>query len=130
MKVSKLPDGSVTTRWLDSKTMEVTYIGQLSQALFDLMVRDFWDIAGPRTPHYALFDGSQVKGFSAGIRHNVLRFLSEFKARGGRELLGVTPLGALRMFGQAMTFSSGIQLRLFAKREEAIQYVVSKITSE
>lgn len=128
MKVSKLPEGTVTTRWLDSKTMEITYAGQLTPPLIDLMFRDFWDVAGGRTPMYALFDTSQMRGFSANIRSTALRFMSEFKMRGGREILGIVPLGTMRMFGQAAAFATGISLRLFAKREEAIQYVVSKIT--
>lgn len=127
MKVSKLADGKLMTRWLDTRTMEVTFHGKITAELIEQMHRDFWEVASQKAPMYALLDTSPASSFTASIRGNSLRFLNEFKARGGREILGIASIAPLRMFGQALTFASGLPLRLFANRQEALTYIVQKM---
>lgn len=127
MKVSKLADGRLTTRWLDTRTIEVTFYGKITAELIEQMHRDFWEVASHKAPSYALLDTSPATSFTASIRSNALRFLAEFKARGGREILGIASIAPLRMFGQALTFAAGLPLRLFVGRQEALTYIVQKM---
>ena len=127
MKVMKTPESTVTIRWLDVKTIEVTFAGKLAIPSMDFVVRQFWIEAGDRVPQYVLFDCTQVGNFTASIRSSSLRFLADFKLKGGREVIAVVTNSPLRMFGQALTFGSGTPLKIFATRDEALTYIIKKI---
>jgi hypothetical protein len=130
MKVSKQPDGATVTRWLDNRTVEITFEGQISPALVEQLIRDFASIAAARSPRYALFDASPATGFSANARANASRFLIEFKRAGGREIVAIVNLLSLRMLGQALTFATGIPLKMFPTREQALGYLVAKLRED
>lgn len=130
MKVLKQTDSTVIIRWLDAKTIEVTFAGKLSNASIDFLVKQFWVEADDRIPWYALFDCSQVTSFTASIRSSSLRFLADFKLKGGREVLAIVTMAPLRMFGQALTFGSGTPLKLFATRDEALTYIIKKLRDD
>ena len=130
MKVSKQPDGATVTRWLDSRTVEVTFKGQITSQLIDQLIKDFIALTSERSPRYALFDTETATGITANARPNASRFLSEFKLRGGREIVAIVNVLSLRMLGQAITFAAGVPLKMFATREQALNYIISKLRED
>lgn len=130
MKVSKQPDGATVTRWFDSRTIEVSFQGQISSALVDQLIKDFISLTGDRAPRYALFDTEGATGITANARANAARFLVQFKVRGGREIVAIVNVLSLRMLGQAITFASGVPLKMFATREQALNYIVAKLRED
>jgi hypothetical protein len=129
MKVSKLTDGAAITRWLDNRTVEVSFNGLITAGLIDQLLKDFIAETDSRLPLCILFDATQATGFNANARAGCSRFLTEFKVRGGREVLAVVSNLSLRMLGQALTFATGLPLKMFATREQALSYIVSKLRS-
>jgi hypothetical protein len=93
-------------------------------------VKNFWVEAGDRIPLYTLFDCSGVTSFTASIHAGSMRFLAEFKSKGGREVLAVVSMAPLRMFGQALVFGAGMPLKLFATRDAAVTYLVKKLRED
>lgn len=130
LKVSKHQDGATVTRWLDTRTLEITFEGNVSQALTEQLVKDFIAATAERGPRYALFDMTTATGINASVRANATRFLSEFKLKGGREIIAVVTNTSVRMIGQALTFASGVQLKMFPSRETALTYIVSKLRED
>jgi len=130
MKVSKQPDGATVTRWFDSRTIEVAFQGQISSGLIDQLIRDFISLTVDRAPRYALFDTENATGITANARANASRFLAQFKMRGGREIVAIVNVLSLRMLGQALTFASGVPLKMFATREQALNYIVAKLKED
>jgi hypothetical protein len=130
MRVLRQPESTVILRWLDTKTLEVTFEGKLANPSMDFVVKNFWIEAGERVPTYALFDCTGVTAFTASIHAASMRFLAEFKSKGGREILAVVTMAPLRMFGQALVFGSGLPLKLFSSRDAAVTYLVRRLREQ
>lgn len=130
VKLAKQPDGAAVTRWLDRRTLEVTFEGQITQPLVEQLLKDFFSVTADQPAKYVLFDAVQGTGFSPAARAGALRFLAEFKARGGKEIIAVVNHSAIRMLGQALTFASGLPLKMFTAREQAMAYIVSKLRED
>lgn len=127
LKVAKQPDGSYVLRWLDNRTIEVIFEGQISQALLEQLVKDLPAMTKERAASIVLFDAFSATGFSASGRTTASRFLAEFKKTGGKEVIAVVSNSALRMLGQTLTFAAGLPLKMVSSREQALTHIVARL---
>jgi hypothetical protein len=130
MKVSKQPNGATVTRWFDNRTIEVRFEGVITPPLVEQLVKDFVSLTVERKPRFVLFDAEAATGFNAAARTTAMRFLTEFKVRGGREIVAIVNQIYLRMLGQALTFGAGLPLKMFATRDQAQNYLVAKLRED
>ena len=95
-------------------------------------------ITGPSCAHYpaqlerllasrsiddAIFDALGVTGFSADSRVPGGRLLAACKAAGARRVMVVTDSSAIRMIGSTVALATGMSIRFFATRGEALDAI-------
>jgi hypothetical protein len=118
--VRQLGGDRVVTRWLDDEILEATHSGYLSEGMLEETRWRFWRVAGARNPRFALLDMAAITGFSSDVVHPGRRFLTEFKERGGEQIVVVTTKSDLRMLASTLMFATNASIRFAGTREGAL----------
>jgi hypothetical protein len=119
--------GSTETRYLDGKIVETIYYGKIvPEHLEEVRValeREFTRIGGGDW----LLDTSRADGLKAAPSAASAAFFEAFRRAGGRRIAAVVGSSPLRMLGSAVAFASGLDIKLFATRDEALKHLRSPV---
>ncbi len=117
------PVGEVTTLHLEGSIVETTYRGvatrQLVQSVLDITPELLDQV--PRASW--LLDLTQVKSTDSHARIPGAELLKIFRDRGGREFALAVESSGLRMLLSAVGFATGMPIKMFATRDEALAYL-------
>jgi hypothetical protein len=123
---TKEPVGEVTTRHLEGSIVETTYRGACTRAL----VQSVLDVT-PEVMHavpgaHWLLDVTAVTTTEAAARIPGSELIKIFRERGGNEFAVAMTSPGLRMLMSAVGFATGVPLKMFATRDEALVYLRSR----
>jgi hypothetical protein len=123
MATRTAPEGSVSTRRLQGTIVETTYRGRITAEMADQVRRDV-------APHLEstrgmdwLVDLSHATSFEPAPRESTMGVVEAFQRNGGRRIAAVVPGTGIRMVAVALVFATGLPAKVFATREEALDYL-------
>lgn len=119
------PIGEAVTRHLEGTIVETTYRGHCSEALVrevsELVPTVMKEVPGVSW----LVDMSGATSSDANARKPGLAIFETFRSRGGREFAVVLTQSSLRMLFTAVAFASGLPVKFFTTREQALVHLRS-----
>jgi hypothetical protein len=117
--------GSVTSL-MSTHVVETHWRGRIGKGVMDRAYEDMTRMLRSHTVHYWLADTKDVSGYSADIRTPATALLRALKEHGVREVISIVPSGPVRMLSTALALAVGFKLKMFATRDEALDYVRAK----
>jgi hypothetical protein len=122
-QVDRCDGGEAVTSQLDSAIVETRYQGHCSAALVGAVLNRVPAVLDDVPGACWLVDLSGVTGFDSAAREPGSKIFRTFRERGGRKFAAVVPGSSLRMLVTAVAFATGLPVKVFAQRSEAISYL-------
>lgn len=115
--------GTIKTVRLDSKTIETSYTGKMSPEMLVQLRKDMETLMRLQPGSSWLADTTGATGYSPAPRDLTQPILDIFQKNQGKKIAVVMPSSGLRMLVSAVAFASGLPIKLFSKRDEAIVWL-------
>jgi hypothetical protein len=119
----------VTTRHLEGAIVETVYRGHCGVRLVESVARDAPAILASVPGTCWLLDMRASNGVDAVCSQFGVEIFRAFRARQGRAFAVVLRSGPLRMMVTAAAFASGLPLRVFERRQEALVFLRAESAS-
>lgn len=123
--VAREDPGSVVTRRLEGKIVETVYRGRITAEMAMQVRRDIepWllEIKGLEW----LIDTSGATSLSPAPREATSGVVDLFRRMGGHRIAAVMPSAPIRMVASALAFATGLPLKIFETRAQALEYLRS-----
>jgi hypothetical protein len=117
------PIGEAVTRHLEGTIVETTYRGHCSEALVKA-VSELVPMVMREVPGVSwLVDMTGASSTDANARKPGLVIFEMFRSRGGNEFAVVLTQSSLRMLFTAVAFASGLPVKFFTTREQALVHL-------
>lgn len=115
--------GGIHFRFERPAVLDLVWRGYISEASCGRYPAQLEHLLAAQRIQYAIFDALAVTGFSADSRVAGGRLLSICKQAGARRVMVVTSSGAIRMIGSTVALATGMSIRFFATRAEALDAI-------
>lgn len=112
--------GAIRFRFVRPALLDVVWTGYITDASCAQYPAQLQHLLAAQRIDYAIFDALGVSGFSADSRGPGRRLLSICKEAGARRVMVVTDSAAIRMIGSTVALATGMSIRFFATRPEAL----------
>jgi hypothetical protein len=112
--------GAIRVRFISPTILDLVWTGYITEASCAQYPAQLEHLLAAQRIDYAVFDALRVSGFSADSRGPGGRLLSICKQAGARRVMVVTDSSAIRMIGSTVAFATGMSIRFFATRAEAL----------
>jgi hypothetical protein len=115
---------TITFAWREPGVVECTIAGHVDGAALDDATAELQRFLGPDGRVEALFvETGGVTGFDPDVAGSGRGFLGAFQERGVQASVAVAPNGLVRMMGSAIALATGLSMRFFGDRDEALVYL-------
>lgn len=115
------PEGSITTRHLEGNIIESVYEGRI---VFDgALNRDLARYLREYPGMDWLVDATGATGIDPRRRDAAGNTIELFRKGGGRAIAAAIGSGPIRMVASALAFGFDLPLKVFASRQEALDYL-------
>jgi hypothetical protein len=115
--------GTIIFRFARPAIVDVVWSGYITGQSCGHYPEQLERLLASRRIDYAIFDALGVTGFSADSRVPGGRLLAACKAAGARRVMVVTDSSAIRMIGSTVALATGMSIRFFATRSEALEAI-------
>lgn len=115
--------GSVSTQRLDDKITEIVYRGRMTARLIDEAHAQIEPRLRNSPSMGILVNTDAVTSFDPMLPVSTRSTVDHYRRYTGLRIAAVIPSAALRMTVQAIAFASGLPLRLFETRRDAVAYL-------
>lgn len=112
--------GAIRFHFVSPEVLDLVWTGYISEASCGQYPAQLEHLLASRRISYAIFDALGVSGFSADSRVAGGRMLAICKQAGARRVMVVTESGPIRMIGSTVALATGMSIRFFATRSEAL----------
>lgn len=112
--------GAIRFRFVSPAVVDLIWTGYITEASCGQYPAQLEHLLASQPIHYAIFDALGVSGFRADSRVPGGRLLAICKRAGARRVMVVTNSGAIRMIGSTVALATGMSIRFFATRAEAL----------
>ncbi|MBL8683750.1 MAG: hypothetical protein JNK05_31550 [Myxococcales bacterium] len=117
--------GWTETKIVEGKIVETAYFGKILPSHLD-EVRIALEAALRKSGGGDwLVDTTKASGFRPAASESSSAFFDAFRRLGGKRIAVAVSSAPLRMLGSALAFASGQDIKLFASRDEALQFLRS-----
>jgi hypothetical protein len=117
------PEGSVSTRRLKGTMVETTYRGRITAEMADQVRRDILPLLESIKGMDWLIDATHATTFETAPRESTMGVVEAFQRHGGRRIAAVVPRTGIRMVVAALVFATGLPIKVFASRDEALDHL-------
>ena len=114
------PPGAIRIGFVTPTVVDLVWTGYVTEASCGQYPWQLQHLLAAQRIDYAIFDALGVTGFSADSRGPGGRLLAICKDAGARRVMVVTESGAIRMIGSTVALATGMSVRFFATRAEAL----------
>ena len=115
--------GTIKTFRLDNKIIETSYTGKMAPEMLVQLRKDMETLMRLQPGSSWLADTTAATGYSPASRELTQPILDVFQKNSGKKIAVIMPSSGLRMLVSAVAFASGLPIKLFAKREEALVWL-------
>lgn len=113
---------SFDVKRLGDDAVEVVFTGRLTTAEINGSLERAMVLLGEKPAKIYFIDATRVTAIEPSIRAPASDAVKRVQQAGVRELVVAVELTALRMLGAAIAFATGVPIKFFAKRDEALRY--------
>ena len=119
------PPGEVTTRPLEGSIVETKYVGECGAETVAKVLAYTPEVLEQIPGTRWLLEMSEVTSAHVDARKPGGEILRLFRERGGERFAIVVPVPAIRMLITTVAFATGLPIRSFDTREQALAYLRS-----
>ncbi len=112
--------------WLDKETVAIDWFGQVTEDKCRYALAQLEDLMRDHKPTQFFSDTSGATGYIPTIRRGAAEILMHLRRAGVVEMAGVFSSPSIRMFAAAVAFVTGLRLKAFDQRDEALRLIAAR----
>ncbi len=112
--------------WLNKATVAIDWYGHVTEDKCRFALQQLDDLMRERKPTQFFSDTSAATGYIPTIRRGAAEILMHLRRAGVVEMAGVFNSPSIRMFAAAVAFVTGLKLKAFDHRDEALRLIASR----
>jgi hypothetical protein len=112
--------------WLDRDTVAIDWFGQVTEDKCRYALVQLDALTREHKPTLFFSDTSLATGYVPTIRRGAAEILMHLRRAGVVEMAAVFNSPSIRMFATAVAFVTGLKLRPFEQREEALRLIATR----
>jgi len=111
--------------WLNSDTVAIDWFGEVTEDKCRFALAQLQHLTRERKPRQFFSDTSLATGYVPTIRRGAAEILLHLRRAGVHEMAAVFNSPSIRMFAAAVAFVTGLKLKAFERREDALRLLSS-----
>lgn len=112
--------------WLDKETVAIDWFGQVTEDKCRYALAQLDDLIRDHKPTQFFSDTSAATGYIPTIRRVAAEILMHLRRAGVIEMAAVFTSPSIRMFAAAVAFVTGLKLKAFDQRDEAVRLLAAR----
>ncbi len=120
-KASAPADRYPEVYWLNYQTIAIDWFGRIDEDKCHYALVQMQRLIAERSPRYFFSDTSRATHYVPAVRHGAADILRQLRRAGVIEMAAVLSSPAIRVFASALARITGVPLKTFAVRDDAIR---------
>lgn len=121
-------DGYPHVYWLNDETLAIDWFGKIDEDKCRYALSRLNALMAARSPRYFFSDTSRATHYVPAVRHRAADILGALRSAGVSEMTAVLNNPPIRVFTAAVARLSGLELKTFHLREDAVRVVSARLS--